>query len=729
MKSPVSQAMRHFSKTGSPRKSRVRGHRPTPSDYVNILELLETRVLMDATSALVQLDATFGHLGLAQPGMTVDANGDNAKLSYSTFTDAGNGQMYALKGQKTNWAGPNAFSLIKLNADGSLDPTFNSPQQSYLTPQPDPLPWSGYSVIDVIKPEAIKVQTDGKIIVVVRDIPVGPPDPFLVFRYNTDGSLDPTFGTNGETIIPIDNSESDPSVFLTADGKIDLIDSAGASQHWNFADSTWIPSDPTLFFRQLNADGSMDASVGTNGVAASPLPALSSSFIADNHLTTSNISSAYIGAIAAPGGGFSVYVDDSASTPNIKFNGDTAVEISYRTHDETTVIQMDSSGNLGTSSAITSNDHANDFDPSMGSYVSAYVRPVSVLQPDGKLLVYKGNENGIIRYNADGTIDSTFQTGAVQFANGPSINTLAEILPQSDGKILILAVDPSGQFDAIQRLNPDGTPDTTFADGQAIYSGTSPAGSNYYGTIPQADQNLANLFASGSNFTTMPDGSIMVGTHGGFWSAGAIVKITPNGGTPNAYDVQAAVTDLAAAQVAAQAAYYAQQAANQAAAAAAVLAQNIANSPITNGDGSISTYTADGSASTVYLDGTISVSHADGTSVTTYPDGSISTHRADGSDSTVYSDGTITLSYADGTSVTTYPDGSSDTVHPDGSTTSLDASGHIVTTSSDPSSDPLAGGGLVRNGTDTQSTNPANDLLDRNAASLLNSNGAGVLDR
>ena len=365
---------------------------------------------------------------------------------------------------------------------------------------------------------------------------------------------------------------------------------------------------------------------------------------------------------------------------------------------------LPASGNLGASSAIASHDLSYVVDPSTGSYVNAYVSTLTILQPDGKLLIYKVNENGIVRYNSDGTIDSTFQTGAVRFGNGPSTNTLTKIQLQSDGKILVLSVDPSGQFDAMQRLNPDGTPDTTFANGQAIYSGTSPAVPNYYGTSAPVDQNLVNLFASGSNFTTMPDGSILVGTYGGYWNAGAIVKITPNGGTASAYDVQAAATDLAAAQAARQAAdiatatavrsaYDAQQAAGQAASAAAQLAQNIADSPITNEDGSISTYSADGGESTVYPDGTTSVS------------------------------------YADGTSVTTYPDGSSDTVNPDGSMTSIDASGQTDPTATDPSSDPLGGAGLVRNGADTSSIKTRNDLLDPNAANLLESNGAGELNQ
>jgi len=103
-----------------------------------------------------------------------------------------------------------------------------------------------------------------------------------------------------------------------------------------------------------------------------------------------------------------------------------------------------------------------------GTGFNAFVRAI-VPQADGKILVgggfnsYNGvTENRIIRLNADGTKDATFNTGT-GFNNW--VNAIA---PQADGKILV-----GGQFTSYNgvsenhliRLNANGTKDTTFNTG------------------------------------------------------------------------------------------------------------------------------------------------------------------------------------------------------------------------------------------------------------------------
>ena len=91
------------------------------------------------------------------------------------------------------------------------------------------------------------------------------------------------------------------------------------------------------------------------------------------------------------------------------------------------------------------------------------------LQDDGKILVggrfnsYNGvTENFIIRLNADGTKDNSFNTGT-----GFNNNVLA-IKPQADGKILVGGGFTSyngGAVNRIIRLNSDGTKDNSFNPG------------------------------------------------------------------------------------------------------------------------------------------------------------------------------------------------------------------------------------------------------------------------
>ena len=145
--------------------------------------------------------------------------------------------------------------------------------------------------------------------------------------------------------------------------------------------------------------------------------------------------------------------------------------------------------------------------PSAAAFVDAAFNPViggsngqivdSLVQADGKVIIsgefkmMNGvNRNSIARFNADGSLDATFNIGA-----GPN-DSVFSIAQQADGKILI--VGPFTLFNGIPvgrvaRLNTDGTLDQTF--------NTTGVGAN------------TNV---GANNTTnevkvLPDGKILIG--------------------------------------------------------------------------------------------------------------------------------------------------------------------------------------------------------------------------
>ena len=97
---------------------------------------------------------------------------------------------------------------------------------------------------------AVAVQSDGKI--VVAGIP-------LLTRYNSDGSLDTTFGTN--EIVNNSGISSGEDVVIQTDGKI-LV--AGNPNNW------W---NLRIMFAvaRFNSNGSLDTSFGTNGIASHPI--------------------------------------------------------------------------------------------------------------------------------------------------------------------------------------------------------------------------------------------------------------------------------------------------------------------------------------------------------------------------------------------------------------------------------------------------------------------------
>jgi uncharacterized delta-60 repeat protein len=100
-------------------------------------------------------------------------------------------------------------------------------------------------------------------------------------------------------------------------------------------------------------------------------------------------------------------------------------------------------------------------------------------QADGKLVVVSGypQKFALIRYNADGTVDSTFGNSgivALDFAHGAMSDCL---LIQPDGKIVVGGAVQSEQSDmwgnrlidfALARFNADGSLDTTFGIGGTV---------------------------------------------------------------------------------------------------------------------------------------------------------------------------------------------------------------------------------------------------------------------
>lgn len=85
--------------------------------------------------------------------------------------------------------------------------------------------------------------------------------------------------------------------------------------------------------------------------------------------------------------------------------------------------------------------------------------------PDGKILVvgrfnsYNGQPvDGLVRLNADGTLDTTFTSNL-----GYLSLTYASIVVQADGKILVRISDKDSERYELIRLNADGSIDPTFS--------------------------------------------------------------------------------------------------------------------------------------------------------------------------------------------------------------------------------------------------------------------------
>jgi uncharacterized delta-60 repeat protein len=164
--------------------------------------------------------------------------------------------------------------------------------------------------------------------------------------------------------------------------------------------------------------------------------------------------------------------------------------------------------------------------------LDAEARAVAV-QPDGKLVVagtaYGSgsvhDQFGLARYNADGSLDSSFgASGTLVTQVSPGGSEARGVAVQMDGKILAagtaFASGPMDDHFALARYNADGSPDVSFgsggvttADFAALLDPTHPA-----------------PFDRAMGVALQPDGKILVvGTTGGMSTDFAIARHNPDG--------------------------------------------------------------------------------------------------------------------------------------------------------------------------------------------------------
>lgn len=141
------------------------------------------------------------------------------------------------------------FSLIRLNEDGVLDQSFDDDGAADV-----------YFGNGVGAAYEVAVQPDGKIVAAGLVALVQNNSDFGVVRFNPNGSLDATFGTDGKTISDFGIGERASSVAITPDGKI-VVGGDGYSGGFMFMVARYhaTATTPTAF--DYDGDGKADISV------------------------------------------------------------------------------------------------------------------------------------------------------------------------------------------------------------------------------------------------------------------------------------------------------------------------------------------------------------------------------------------------------------------------------------------------------------------------------------
>ncbi len=141
-----------------------------------------------------------------------------------------------------------AFAVARYDSNGTLDNTFgtNGSVRNSIS--------GGNGQYDVAN--SVAIQSDGKIVAAGISSDASGNYAFAIARYNSDGTLDSTFGTNGSVRTTISGGFSDQanSVAIQSDGKIVA---AGYSRN----SSGYV----AFALARCNTNGTLDNTFGTNG--------------------------------------------------------------------------------------------------------------------------------------------------------------------------------------------------------------------------------------------------------------------------------------------------------------------------------------------------------------------------------------------------------------------------------------------------------------------------------
>lgn len=344
-------------------------------------------------------------------------------------------------------------TLVLAGSPGDLDTTFNS--TGVVTT----------SIGNSCFGEDIALQSDGKIVIVGSTL-LSRWD-FVLVRYNTNGSLDTSFDTDGKVITDLStHDDGATAVAIQSDNKIVATGYALDNSKFNYS----------FAVVRYNDDGSLDSSFGNAGIVLTSIT---------NYRDEANdMVLQPDGKIVVTGyAGYSI-LGNNMDLALVRYNSDGSLDTSF-----------DTDGKVIT-------DFGSDLD--VGNAV--------VVQADGKIVISGGTYNGVrnvfalARYNTNGSLDTTFNsTGVITTAVGNPMgpgsydngnNYSKGVSIQPDGKIVVTGLYDNGtNYDVvILRYNSNGSLDTSFNNTGIVT--TNIAGND-----------------EGHSVALQPDGKIVVAGH------------------------------------------------------------------------------------------------------------------------------------------------------------------------------------------------------------------------
>lgn len=353
-----------------------------------------------APGAAGSLDTTYGNGGI----VTTTFVNDNETTALIIQADG----KYVAAGVRNS-----AFALDRYNTDGTLDLSFGIGGK---------VTTAIGSHIDYAK--AVTIQSDGKL-VVVGNYYDGSIIDLAIVRYNTNGTLDPSFGVGGKVTTDLGGDDVANALCIQPDGKIVV------------AGHSFGAIEKVFLLVRYNTDGTLDTTFGTGGMVTTDFGGNGSAnflgICSDGKLVAAGIAASYF--VLA------------------RYNTDGTLDTTF--------------GNDG---KVINTD--------TGTTISALG-----IQPDGKILTAGSSSTSIslVRYDSNGLLDAAFGTGGkviTRIDNSKWSSDYANALViQADGKIVAAGRSSNGSSSggdafALVRYNTNGTLDTTFGDGGVVITDT-----------------------------------------------------------------------------------------------------------------------------------------------------------------------------------------------------------------------------------------------------------------
>lgn len=346
-------------------------------------------------------DTTFG-VG----GKVTTPVGSETDILYG-LTQLQNGKIVAVGYRDAG--GTADIAVVRYQNNGTLDPTFGI----------------GGMVITAVSAKddaafgAVE-QKDGKLLVAGYATDDGTKD-FALLRYNTDGTLDTTFDHDGIVMTPFgEGTDIGQCLALQPDGKIVVAGHSHNGGNYDFA------------LARYHVDGSLDTSFDGDGKVTTPVgPATDFAF----SMAIQPDGKIVLGGEASDGrlADFALVRYHSDGSLDTSFDGDGKITLAIGDRDD------------------------------VGHAVE--------LLDDGKILLAGSTEISgqydcaVVRFNADGTLDTTFDGDGKKIqAIGVLDDYGIDVAAGRDGKIVVVGNSNNGENTdfAITKFNADGTLDSTF---------------------------------------------------------------------------------------------------------------------------------------------------------------------------------------------------------------------------------------------------------------------------